>query len=67
MLTWLEGRSSHQAQLFVTAILSGVAVAGAVLGVQAIQRQVAVNDRKASFPDADEKHDVETVRSGFQE
>ena len=62
MSTWLQRQaSSHQAQIAATAVLSGLAVAGVIFGVQAIKRQVAVDDLKASIPNVDEEHDVETV------
>ena len=66
MSSWLERQgSSHQTQLIATAIVSGITVLGVVLGVQAIKRQVAVDDLKASIPNVDEAHDADTVRSCF--
>ncbi|MCJ1437033.1 hypothetical protein MMC27_006418 [Xylographa pallens] len=62
MSSWLERQgSSHQTQLIATAILSGITVIGVVFGVQAIRRQVAMDDLKASIPNVDEPHDVDTV------
>ncbi|MCJ1286149.1 hypothetical protein MMC26_005494 [Xylographa opegraphella] len=62
MTTWLERQgSSHQTQLIATAILSGITVIGVVLGVQAVRRQVAVDELKASIPNVDEPHDANTV------
>ena len=62
MSSWLQRQtSSHQAQIAATAMLSGLAVAGAIFGVQAIRRQIAVDDLKASIPNVDEEHDAETV------
>ncbi|MCJ1290416.1 hypothetical protein MMC34_001954 [Xylographa carneopallida] len=62
MSSWLERQgSSHQTQLIATAIVSGITVLGVVLGVQAIKRQVAVDDLKASIPNVDEAHDADTV------
>ncbi|MCJ1383612.1 hypothetical protein MMC17_006726 [Xylographa soralifera] len=62
MSTWLERQgSSHQTQLIATAILSGITVIGIVFGAQAIRRQVAVEDLKASIPSVDEPHDADTV------
>ena len=64
MSSWLERQgSSHQTQLIATAIISGITVIGVVFGVQAIRRQVAMDDLKASIPNVDEPHDIDTVRS----
>ena len=66
MSSWLERQgSSHQTQLITTAILSGITVIGVVFGVQAVRRQVAVDDLKASIPNVDEPHDADTVRFCF--
>ncbi|TKA73563.1 hypothetical protein B0A49_04091 [Cryomyces minteri] len=48
--------SSHQAQLATTAIVSGVLVAGAILGLQTAKKRYRVQDLKASIPDVDEDH-----------
>ena len=62
MSSWLQHQaSSHQAQIVGTAILSGLAVAGTILGVQAVRRRVAIEDLKASIPNIDEDHPAETV------
>ena len=67
MFSWLERQgSSHQTQLIATAIFSGITVVGLVFGVQAIRRQVAIDDLKASIPNVDERHDAETVSSCSQ-
>lgn len=63
MSTWFHQHAgSHQIQLAATAVLSGVAVAGAILGFQALGRREAVEKLKASIPTIDEKHHAEKVR-----
>lgn len=63
MSSWLQRQaSSHNAQLLGTALLSGAAVAGAIFGVQALRRQIAVEDLKASIPGFSEKDHVDGVR-----
>lgn len=62
MSSWLHHHaSSHQSQLAATALLSGVAVAGGILGYQALKRQEAVRELKASIPDVNERHHAEKV------
>lgn len=64
MSSWLQRQaSSHKAQLVGTALLSGVAVAGAILGIQALRRQIALEDLKASIPGFDGKEDANGVRT----
>ena len=66
MSSWIQRQSSsHQAQLAATALLSGLAVAGTIFGVQAIRRKVAIEDLKASIPNVDEKHRANAVRFGI--
>ena len=66
MSSWVQRQvSSHHTQLVAAAILSGVTVAGLILGVQGIRRQVAVDELKSSIPNIDEQHDTETVCSAF--
>lgn len=63
MSSWLQRQaSSHNAQLVGTALLSGAAVAGAIFGIQALRRQIAVEDLKASIPGFDEKEHANGVR-----
>ena len=63
MSSWLQRQaSSHNAQLLGTALLSGAAVAGAIFGIQALRRQIAVEDLKASIPGFDEREDANGVR-----
>ena len=57
--------SSHQAQLAATAIISGFAVAGTILGVQAIRRRGAVDELKASIPNIDGDRQASSVRQGI--
>ncbi|KNG85455.1 ThiF domain protein [Aspergillus nomiae NRRL 13137] len=57
MSSWLQRHAgSQQTQLAATAVLSGAAVAGAILGYQALKRKEAVKELKASIPSIDEKH-----------
>ena len=63
MTEWISRQaSSHQAQLVATAVVSGLAVAGTIYGVQAFRRAAAVEDLKASIPDISDPHDTEKVR-----
>lgn len=65
MSSWLQRQtSSHSSQLATTAVLSGAAVAGAIVGYQAYRRKEAVHDLKASIPEIDEQHRAETVGFG---
>jgi hypothetical protein len=62
MSAWLERQaSSHHLQLAAVAIASGCLVASTILGVQAIRRQVAIDELKASIPNADEDHESQKV------
>lgn len=62
MSSWLHRHAeSHQTQLVATAVLSGLAVAGAILGFQALRRKEAVVELKASIPTINEKHHAEKV------
>ncbi|EZF35475.1 hypothetical protein H109_00486 [Trichophyton interdigitale MR816] len=55
MTSWIQRQaSSHGVQLAGAAVLSGVAVAGAILGYQSVKRQAAVEELKASIPALDE-------------
>ncbi len=64
MSSWLQRQaSSHHAQLAATAVLSGAAVAGAIFGIQALRRQIAVEDLKASIPGFDDKDGANGVSS----
>lgn len=60
MSTWIQRQiASHQ--IAATAVLTGIAVAGTIVGAQAIRRKVAVEDLKSSIPDVDEEHHAERV------
>ncbi|KAF2875092.1 ubiquitin-protein ligase-like protein molybdopterin-converting factor [Massariosphaeria phaeospora] len=48
--------ASHKAQLVTTAVVSGVVVGGAILGLQKVRRTYRVADLKASIPDLSEEH-----------
>ncbi|PYH97300.1 hypothetical protein BO71DRAFT_373583 [Aspergillus ellipticus CBS 707.79] len=62
MASWLQRHgNSHQSQLAATAVLSGAAVAGALLGYQALRRKDAVQRLKASIPDINEQHHAEKL------
>ncbi|RAH84855.1 hypothetical protein BO86DRAFT_453907 [Aspergillus japonicus CBS 114.51] len=62
MSSWLQRQgSSHQSQLAATAVLSGAAVAGVILGYQALRRKEAVQQLKASIPSIDEQHHAEKL------
>ncbi|KAA8647135.1 tRNA threonylcarbamoyladenosine dehydratase [Aspergillus tanneri] len=66
MSSWIQRHAvSHQSQLAATAVLSGAAVAGAILGYQAYRRKEAVAELKASIPDVSERHHAEKVRVHF--
>ncbi|KAL4808709.1 hypothetical protein BDV18DRAFT_88980 [Aspergillus unguis] len=62
MASWISRQNnSHQAQLAATAVLSGAAVAAAILGFQKLSRREAVKQLKASIPDINEKHHAENL------
>ncbi|KAL2868490.1 tRNA threonylcarbamoyladenosine dehydratase [Aspergillus lucknowensis] len=62
MASWIQRQSnSHQAQLAVTAVLSGVVAASAILGLQKFRRREAVKKLKESIPEVDEKHRAESL------
>ena len=64
MSGWLDQKVlSHRFQLAFTAVLSGLAVAGVIFTTQAIQRQIAVDDLKASIPDSDDDPRMQEVRT----
>ncbi|KAF2836872.1 hypothetical protein M501DRAFT_959639 [Patellaria atrata CBS 101060] len=57
MSSWISrATSSHHAQLVATAVISGVVVAGAVLGIQKARRIYRVEHLKASIPDISQEH-----------
>lgn len=62
MSSWLhrQAGSSH-GQLATAAVVSGAAVAGAILGYQSYKRKEAVHDLKASIPSIDDLHRAEVV------
>lgn len=67
MTSWIQRQaSSHGVQLAGAAVLSGVAVAGAILGYQSVKRQAAVEELKASIPALDESA-VEKVGNSFDD
>ena len=63
MTSWLERQaSSHHVQLAAAAVFSGVTVAGLIYGIQAIRRNEAVQELKASIPELNENHHADMVR-----
>ncbi|KAJ5518236.1 Molybdenum cofactor biosynthesis MoeB [Penicillium expansum] len=62
MASWLhrQAGSSH-GQLATAAVVSGAAVAGAILGYQSYKRKEAVHDLKASIPSLDDLHPAEML------
>lgn len=66
MTSWLERQtSSHTVQLAGAAIASGLVVAGAIYGYQAIKRENDLERLKASIPLADDGNYAELVRTPF--
>ncbi|PLN86364.1 hypothetical protein BDW42DRAFT_159097 [Aspergillus taichungensis] len=62
MSSWIQRHANtHQSQLAATAVLSGAAVAGAILGYQTYRRKEAVKGLKASIPDISERHHAEPL------
>ena len=63
MSAWLQRQAgSHNSQLVLSAVLSGAAVAGAILGYQTYRRKEAVHHLKASIPAIDDEYHAEKVR-----
>lgn len=57
MSSWISrATSSHQAQLVTTALVSGIVVAGAVVGFQTARRRLKVAQVKADIPDISQEH-----------
>ncbi|KAL1860081.1 hypothetical protein Plec18167_004186 [Paecilomyces lecythidis] len=57
MSSWLQRQlGSQHNQLAATAVLSGAAVAGTILGYQALKRREAVEELKSSIPPINEQH-----------
>jgi hypothetical protein len=62
MSSWLQRQAgSSHGQLATAAVVSGAAVAGAILGYQSYKRKEAVHDLKASIPSLDDLHPAEMV------
>ena len=63
MTSWLERQaSSHHVQLAAAAVFSGMTVAGLIYGIQAIRRNEAMQELKASIPELNENHHADMVR-----
>ena len=51
-MSWLQNASTNsKVQFAATAIVSGVVVAGSILGYQAVERQKKVDELKKGIPD----------------
>ncbi|KAI9793726.1 MAG: hypothetical protein M1816_007621 [Peltula sp. TS41687] len=62
MSSWLSRSiSSQQTQLAVTAIVSGVVVAGTIFGLQHARQRLRVEDLKRSIPDLGNEHQAEKL------
>lgn len=62
MPPWIQHHvNSFEAQLAATALLSGIAVASAILGYQNTKRKEAVEELKSSIPEIDERHHAEKL------
>jgi hypothetical protein len=53
---------SHQTQLVGAAIIGGLAAVTTVYSIQAIRRNVALEDLKASIPQLSDKHKTQKVQ-----
>ena len=63
MSSWLHRQAgTPHGQLATAAVVSGAAVASAILGYQSYKRKGAVHDLKASIPHIDDLHAAEMVR-----
>ncbi|KAF9894552.1 hypothetical protein FE257_006437 [Aspergillus nanangensis] len=62
MSAWIQRHAgTQQTQLATTAVISGAAVAGAILGYQAFRRREAVSELKSSIPAINEEHHAERL------
>jgi hypothetical protein len=60
--TWIDQvRSSHNLQLAATAVVSGLLVGSAILGLQRAKQEYRVSDLKSSIPDLDKDENVVQV------
>jgi hypothetical protein len=60
--TWIDQvRSSHNLQLAATAVVSGLLVGSAILGLQKAKQEYRVSDLKRSIPDLDKDENVVQV------
>jgi hypothetical protein len=65
MASWLQRQAgSHNVQLAAAAVFSGAAVAAGIYSYQALKRNEAVEELKASIPEINERHHVEKVCLG---
>ena len=65
-MSWFDRQASnHNFQLVAVALISGITVAGAIYGTQAIQRKERVEELKASIPELSEDHKADLVRTPF--
>ena len=57
MSSWFDRHASnHNVQLAAVALISGITVASAIYGTQAIRRKERVEELKASIPELSEVH-----------
>ena len=64
-MSWLSRSApSHQVQLGVTAVVSGVIAAGAVLGYQKVRRKERIKKIKDSIPEVAQEHLATKVGCG---
>jgi hypothetical protein len=61
-MSWIN---NTRVQFTATAIISGVVVAGGILGYQHVRRQERVEDLKSSIPQLGKTHQAEKVRILF--
>lgn len=62
MSSWVSrATANHNAQLVTTAVVSGVVVGSAILGLQKAKRMYRVADLKASIPELEEGHHASRV------
>jgi len=62
MSSWIDrATANHNAQLVTTAVVSGVVVGSAILGLQKAKRMYRVADLKASIPELDDDHRTNRV------
>lgn len=67
MSSWISRATENRnAQLVTTAVVSGVVVASAILGLQKAKRMYKVADLKASIPEVTDEHHSARVSVTFR-